>query len=513
VAQPLPAAYRAYCVALAAAGALAGAGLLLADGLTVDLQLAVVLLAAGVTVAVGTVADGERAALSLVHLPVLAAAFVCSPAVAPAVGAALAAIDNRAWGRWVVMSNAGSLALSATAAVGALRLAEMGGAPADPGDPIWFFAGAAAALAFFLVNHLLVVLMITLKYGEPPLATWRGSLLPMAGADIIGSTILVAFVGLGASVEQTAHRAIVALLAILTVGLLLAMLEAARRRDLAVSAKREADAAREDALQAVERARHAEERAHRAEQRALERAESAADRLHDVATGTVLALVAVVDLKDRYTARHSASVGRLCRLVATELGWSPEERALAHVAGLVHDIGKIGIPDALLRKPGRPTDEEWALLRRHPDWGADALSQVAFTAQLVEGVRGHHERWNGSGYPAGTEGADIPMLARMVALCDTFDAMTSRRPFRPAMTHDVALQEIARGAGVLFDPGMTPALLRVVTELDPLDWALGPADFADEWRRACIGIDMGRLYVGTGAAPLRAPSEAEVPSA
>jgi putative nucleotidyltransferase with HDIG domain len=508
VSQRLPAPYRAYCAALAVAGALTAAGLLIGGGLRIDLQLAVVLVAAGITVAVGTVADSDRAALSLVHLPVLAAAFVCSPVVAPLVGASLAVIDNRAYGRWVMMSNAGSLALSGAAAVGALRLAETLGSPGDPGDPVWFFAGAAAALAFFLVNHALVVLMIALKYGEPLTATWRSSLLPMAGADVIGSTILVAFVGLGASVDRVAHQAIVALVAVLTVGLLLAMLEAARRRDLAISAKQEADTAREEAQQAAVRAQHAEERAHRAEQRALEQAEDASDRLHEVATGTVLALVAVVDLKDRYTARHSAAVGRLCRLVATELGWSPEERALAHVAGLVHDIGKIGIPDALLRKPGRPTDDEWAVLRRHPDWGADALSQVAFTPQLVEGVRSHHERWNGSGYPTGASGDEVPMLARLVALCDAFDAMTSRRPFRPAMSHEAALQEIARGSGVLFDPGMAPALLRVVTELDPLDWALGPADFSDEWRRACVGIDMGRLYTGRSPEPLREHSSA-----
>ena len=110
--------------------------------------------------------------------------------------------------------------------------------------------------------------------------------------------------------------------------------------------------------------------------RARERATGPSPASTTSPRGTVPGLVAMVNLRDRYTARHSASVGRLCRLLAAELGWPAEDVALAHMTGLVHDIGKVGLPDEVLRKPGRPTAEEWVLIHRHADWGADALEQM-----------------------------------------------------------------------------------------------------------------------------------------
>jgi energy-coupling factor transport system substrate-specific component len=196
-------------------------------------------------------------------------------------------------------------------------------------------------------------------------------------------------------------------------------------------------------------------------------------------------------------------------MLAEELGWSPEERSMAHVAGLVHDIGKVGIPDAVLRKPSRPTEEEWAIIRRHPDWGADALANVGFTRALVDGVRSHHERWDGSGYGGGLSAQDIPMLGRLVAVCDAFDAMTARRPFRPARTFEAAREEIRDGAGRLFDPRMAEVMVDLLTDADPVDWTLPAADFAAEWRRACVGIDMTHLYSSDARLPAEAPPAVE----
>jgi putative nucleotidyltransferase with HDIG domain len=203
----------------------------------------------------------------------------------------------------------------------------------------------------------------------------------------------------------------------------------------------------------------------------------------------------MVDLRDRYTARHSASVGRLCRLLAAELGWSAEDIALAHMTGLVHDIGKVGLPDEVLRRPGRPTAEEWALIHRHADWGADALAQMRLMPAAVDGVRTHHERWDGSGYPRGLRGHEIPSLGRLVALCDSYDAMTGKRPFRGGKPPYVARAELAVEAGILYDPHMTEALLAVLAGLDEIDELLTPSDFAEEWRRACAEIDVERLYL------------------
>jgi putative two-component system response regulator len=172
------------------------------------------------------------------------------------------------------------------------------------------------------------------------------------------------------------------------------------------------------------------------------------------------------------------------------------------MTGLEHDIGKVGLPDDVLRKPGRPTPEQWALIHRHADWGADALAQMRLMPAAVDGVRTHHERWDGSGYPLGLRAHEIPSLGRLVALCDSYDAMTGSRPFRGGKPPYVARAELAVEAGILYDPHMTEALLAVLEGLDEIDELLTPSDFADEWRRACAEIDVERLY-------LRATSDLE----
>ena len=211
--------------------------------------------------------------------------------------------------------------------------------------------------------------------------------------------------------------------------------------------------AREDAAMGTADALQMAETAVRGERRAAERAARAVTRLNDVASGTIPVLVAMVDLRDRYTAQHSAGVGRLCCLLAEELGWAPEDVALAHMTGLVHDIGKVGLPDDVLRKPERPTPEEWDLIRRHPDWGADALAEMHLMPAAVDGVRAHHERWDGSGYPDGLRGHDIPSLGRLVALCDSYDAMTGRRPFRRRKAARPGPRRAGRGGRGALRPG------------------------------------------------------------
>ena len=200
-------------------------------------------------------------------------------------------------------------------------------------------------------------------------------------------------------------------------------------------------------------------------QEASDRAQSAVSRLHDVASGTVPVLVTMIDLKDRYTARHSAVVARYARLLAEEIGWSPEAQALAHMTGLVHDIGKVGMPDELLRKPAPPTEPEAELIRCHPDWGADALAGMALFPQVVDGVRSHHERWDGSGYPRALAGVEIPVLGRLIAVADSYEAMIAQRPFREPMDAASARDELAREAGRLYDPKMVDAFLAALERL------------------------------------------------
>jgi putative nucleotidyltransferase with HDIG domain len=290
--------------------------------------------------------------------------------------------------------------------------------------------------------------------------------------------------------------------------------EALASRAETLVAREEAVVAREEALreaeQAVRRARVAETRAERArldaavaaagEQAASARARDAVTRLHQVASGTVPALVAMIDLKDRYTARHSAGVGRLARMLAEELGWTPEDQTLAHMAGLVHDIGKVGLPDGLLRKPGPPTEDEWEAIRHHPDWGADALAEIALFPQVVAGVRSHHERWDGSGYPRGLRETEIPAIGRILAIADSYDRMTRPRSFRQAKSASVARAELAEQAGYLYDEQMVERFLAALERLDAeRDLLVPDPDFALEWRRACLGLDLERLYLRVSA--------------
>jgi putative nucleotidyltransferase with HDIG domain len=493
---------HAYSLGLLLTAACAAVVLGAGGGLTAEPPLWGVVGVAVLTALPWAVQSGERVAVTLIHLPVLAAVFLCSPVVAPLLAGALAAIDNRTFGRAVAISSAGGYAIAAAAAVGAFRLASAAGLATDPSDHDWFAAAFLAAAVFFLVNHALVSGMIALTDGEPPRVVWRRFLRPMVGADLIGSAILIGFLSLAAGVQGTALKMVAGGVAVIAVALLFCLIdrsrrmeEAMRERERAVVEREQAVLAREDAAMGTADALEMAETAARGERRASERAARAVTRLNDVASGTIPVLVAMVDLRDRYTAQHSAGVGRLCCLLAEELGWAPEDVALAHMTGLVHDIGKVGLPDGVLRKPARPTPEEWDLIRRHPDWGADALAEMHLMPAAVDGVRAHHERWDGSGYPEGLGGYDIPSLGRLVALCDSYDAMTGRRPFRGRKPPGQARAELGDEAGVLYDPEMTAALLRVLEGLDDVEEIAAPRDFAGEWRRACAGIDMERLYM------------------
>jgi putative nucleotidyltransferase with HDIG domain len=502
-----PLAYRWYSALLLVAAIGVTVAVSWGEPVDVDAALLVIVAAGLASCLPWAVQSSERSAISLNHLPILAAVLVCSPVVAPALAGTLAAIDNRAYGRWAVISNAGGVALSAASAVGVIQVGGALGAPTSAGEPAWFFlAAAAAAATFFLVNHAAASGMAALKYGEPLVVVWRRFLRPMIGPDIIGSSVVIGFVSLVNGVDGTALKVVAGAVAIVSVALLLGLIirnrqviEAVTAREQALQEREAAVAAREAAVADAARALRRADSAARAERVASARAARAVTRLNDVASGTVPVLVAMVDLRDRYTARHSAGVGRLCRLLATELGWSPEDVALAHMTGLVHDIGKVGLPDEILRKPGRPTVEEWRLIQRHADWGADALAEMRLMPAAVDGVRAHHERWDGSGYPRGLRGHEIPSLGRLVALCDSFDAMTGHRPFRGAKPHHVAMAELAQEAGQLYDPHMTEALLEVLDKMEDLDEVLAPRDFAAEWRQASAGIDMERLYLRISA--------------
>lgn len=171
------------------------------------------------------------------------------------------------------------------------------------------------------------------------------------------------------------------------------------------------------------------------------------------------ALLGALAARDNYTGSHSETVVELATGVAGRLGLSGHEVVAVRQVGLLHDIGKIGIPDSILQKPGTLDAAEWKLMRQHPVVGAKIVAGTESLAHLASMVRAEHERWDGGGYPDGLEGEQIPLASRIIFACDAYHAMTSDRPYRRAMPVDQALQELEHNAGSQFDPAVVAALI------------------------------------------------------
>jgi putative nucleotidyltransferase with HDIG domain len=154
--------------------------------------------------------------------------------------------------------------------------------------------------------------------------------------------------------------------------------------------------------------------------------------------------------------------------LAQTAGWSEEAVDLVRRGSLVHDIGKIGVPDSVLGKAGPLTADEWNLMKRHPGLGHQMLRHLKWAPEVLDIVRSHHERWDGGGYPDGLATEGIPAVARLVAVCDTLDAMTSDRPYRSGFSFRVAAAEIRRMSGTQFDPAMVDAFVRATPEIEAL---------------------------------------------
>ncbi len=175
--------------------------------------------------------------------------------------------------------------------------------------------------------------------------------------------------------------------------------------------------------------------------------------------GTIRAMSGALDAKDRYTRGHSDRVAFLSAEIARSLGFSPEEIERVRIAGIVHDVGKIGVPESVLCKPGRLTDQEFEKIKEHPEIGHRILEGIPGLEDILPGVLHHHERYDGRGYPHGLAGDEIPLLARIIGVADTFDAMSSNRAYRARMSRDVVLAEISRCAGTQFDARVAEAFL------------------------------------------------------
>jgi putative nucleotidyltransferase with HDIG domain len=196
------------------------------------------------------------------------------------------------------------------------------------------------------------------------------------------------------------------------------------------------------------------------------------------------ALVTALDARDRYTAGHSAAVAVYSRDIAERLQLPEDQQQLAHLAGLVHDVGKVGLPAGLLEKPGALTLEERRLMEEHSVIGERILANVVDYREIATIVRHHHERWDGNGYPDGIAGQDIPLVSRIIAVADAYNAMTSGRPYRDAMPSRVARVRLAQAADTQFDTHIVAAFEAILAGAGETYLSGARADFAVELNKS-----------------------------
>ena len=188
------------------------------------------------------------------------------------------------------------------------------------------------------------------------------------------------------------------------------------------------------------------------------------EKLERISMQIVKTLSGAIDAKDTYTNGHSTRVAEYSKEIARRAGLSEEMQDDIYMMGLLHDVGKIGIPDAIINKPAKLTDEEYSIIQNHPVMGAKILKNITEFPKLSTGARWHHERYDGKGYPDGISGEDIPMEARIIAIADAYDAMSSRRSYRDVLPQAHIRGEVQKGKGTQFDPVFAEIMLSMIDE-------------------------------------------------
>lgn len=217
----------------------------------------------------------------------------------------------------------------------------------------------------------------------------------------------------------------------------------------------------------------------------------------EVLVGMILTLVRTLEARDSYTQGHSDRVASIARVLAEEMGGTDEDSHRVHLSGLLHDIGKIGIPDQILNKPGRLTEEDFERIKLHPTIGMQILSGIRSLSDVLPGVHYHHERVDGAGYPAGLSGDSIPWDARILAVADAFDAMTSDRPYRRGMPFEKAASIIRDGAGTQWDCDVVDAFFQAEVEIRRIRQTSRSADASVQNCMADSRLDESNVLMGS----------------
>ena len=446
--------FRAFAVGLAAASALAVVYAVLYPGSVVVtstvLRDAVVFAVLAVIADEMSVEVSDRVTLAAGNLPLLLAIMYTGRVPALAVALVLGL-----WGAWredsrsVVVFNAANTVVSVFLATMVFEAVSGAlGVPEGTLSVSLLAAGAAAAVTFEAANLVLVSVGMRVKYGRHLSSFWREEMPPF----LRGLSVLL-LLGL-------AIAALYAEAGIVAVTLLFIPLFSSQYMFKLL----------------------VREKQHLASQKEL------SDQYLEMNIGLAAAMVVLLDSKDEYTAQHSAAVAMYCRDIASVLHLPEEQAEALHLAGLLHDLGKVGVPDAVLRKTTVLDEQDWSYVREHPEKGAEVLSHLVAYQGVADIVRYHHERLDGSGYPSGMAGDDIPELSKILAVADSYHAMTSDRPYHSARSSFEALKELRRASGRTLEKEYVEALARVLRDKD-LSYRDGSStDFMVEYERGRINL-------------------------
>jgi len=328
----------------------------------------------------------------------------------------------------------GLLSMAGVAAAGAFTLLPASGAGAVVGSAV------AAGLAYYLVNSALLAVVWMLDEGINPLTAWAERMAWLWPHNMAGGALAGLFVIAERSLGAGAF-------ALFCVPLAMAW----------VTQKQYVERSR-TSVEAL-RASHRElEVANEQLRVALGENEKLLESTRRAYMSTITSLARTIEAKDPYTGGHTERVAEYALMLARRLGFGDDELEAVEVGAVIHDIGKIGIPDRILLKPGRLDATEFEEMRRHPEISSYILDELDLPPIVRDMARNHHERYDGKGYPDGLAGKDIPLAARILTVADAFDAMTSDRPYRRALSQEVAAQEIRRHAGTQFCPEVVAAL-------------------------------------------------------
>ncbi len=383
----------------------------------------------------------DRANLSPASVPEIALAFFFGPLGPIAAEAGIAVM--RAARRDPVMKwsfDFGALSLAGAAAALCFDLYPN----ADEGALL--AVGAMAGFAYYIVNSGLLAIVMALAEGRGPVGVWRERLAWMTPHYVAFG----ALAGIFALAELDLGLYVIAAFALPVLMLWIAEKQYLDRSRTTVTGLREANDELEGKNAQLERL--------------LDENRELLATMQRSYLSTITSLARTVEAKDPYTSGHTERVADIALILAEELGFDESKLPAINVGAIIHDIGKIGVPDAILLKPGPLDPEEFAEMRRHPEMSSYIVAELDLPMEVKQMVRSHHERYDGCGYPDRLVGEEIPLAARILTVADTLDAMTSNRPYRQALSLDIALAEIHDKQGSQFCPAVVAALDRAMAK-------------------------------------------------